>query len=347
MKIAFVVNDIDTEFRLATSTLLAFEAHRRGHDVVVVGIGDLTLRADNHVTGLGRVPTGRPRRPDTFLKTLQGDDAEPGAFSSEDLDVLWLRYNPAEAVGDVAWARHAGFHFGQLATRRGVLVLNHPFTLPYAINKTYLHHFPEDVRPRTLVTRDPDEIRKFYNENGKRVVLKPLEGYGGEDVFRADHDDENLKQMIEAVRRSGYVMAQEYLPEASEGDVRLFLMNGRPLEVDGRYAAIRRLAGEGDFRSNISAGGKVVKATVDDGMLELAEGLRPKLTEDGIFMAGIDIVGDRVVEINAISAGGLQACERSQKAAFGAAVIEAVERKVEHRRRYEGTLSNRKLAVME
>ncbi|MGH7482841.1 MAG: glutathione synthase, partial [Longimicrobiales bacterium] len=304
-------------------------------------------RPDGQVTGAGRVARGQPRRPDTFLNAVQGKDAERATFSTEDLDVLWLRYNPAEAVGELAWTRHAGFHFGQLATRRGVLVLNHPFTLPYAINKTYLHHFPEEVRPRTLITRDAAEIRRFYEQSGKRIVLKPLEGYGGEDVFFPDHDDANLKQMIEAVRRSGYVMAQELLRDAAKGDVRLFLMNGAPLQVDGRYAAIRRVGTGGDLRSNISAGGKVRKATVDDGMLELAEALRPKLVEDGIFMAGIDIVGDRVVEINAISAGGLQACERSQKVPFGEAVIEAVERKVDHRRRYDGTLSNRKLAVME
>jgi glutathione synthase len=347
VKIAFVVNDPDTEVTLATSTLLAFTAHRRGHEVYVLGVGEMTCGADNHVTGLARVPTGKPRKPATFLENIQGKQAERAEFSTKELDVIWLRYNPSEAVGEQSWARHAGFHFGQLAVRRGVLVLNHPFTLPYAINKMYLQHFPESIRPKTIISRSTAEIRKFYEENDRRIVLKPLEGYGGADVFCADNDAPNLKQMIDAVRKSGYVMAQEFLPDAEKGDVRLFLMNGRPLEADGKYAAIRRVGRGGDFRSNLSAGGRVEKAQVDGRMLEIAEALRPKLAEDGIFMAGIDIMGDKVVEINAISSGGMQACERLQGAEFGAAVIESIERKVEHRRRYEGTLSNRKLAVME
>ncbi|MGH7445010.1 MAG: glutathione synthase, partial [Longimicrobiales bacterium] len=330
-----------------TSTLLAYSAHKRGHEVFLVGVGELTCRPDNHIVGTARVPSGSPRKPATFLDTVQGDEAERADFSTEDIDVMWLRYNPAEAVGESAWARHAGFHFGQLAMRHGVLVLNHPYTLPYAINKMYLQHFPESVRPRALISRSTAELRAFYEENGRRIVLKPLEGYGGADVFCADDDDANLNQMIAVVRRSGYVLAQEFLPAAADGDVRLFLMNGRPLQIDGHFCAIRRVGSGGDFRSNISAGGKVERVAIDDGMLELAEALRPKLIEDGIFLCGIDIVGDRLVEINAVSAGGMQACERFEEVPFGAAVVEAVERKVEHRRRYEKTLSNRKLAVLE
>lgn len=347
MKIAFVVNDVNTEHPRATTTLLAHTAQRRGHEVYVVGVGELTCRQDNHVAGTGRVTGGTFRKPSTFLSAIQGKDAERASFSTEDLDVMWLRYNPVEAVDGAAWQRHAGFHFGQLATRRGVLVLNHPYTLPYAINKMYLQHFPEVVRPRATITRSMDELRRFYEDNDERIVLKPLEGYGGADVFLVDHDAGNLKQMADVIRRAGYVLAQEFLPDAAEGDVRMFLMNGRPLEVDGHYCAIRRRAGAGDFRSNISAGGTVEKVTVDDTMLEVAEALRPKLLEDGIFLCGLDIVGDKVVEINAISAGAMQAAERLEGAAFGDAVIAAVEQKVEHRERYEKTISNRKLAVLE
>jgi glutathione synthase len=347
MRIAFVVNDVDTEVHQATSTLLALTAHRRGHEVYVCGVGELTCRPDNHVVGAARVPVGKPRKAQTFLATLQGPAVRRAEFSTASLDVLWLRYNPSEAVGEEAWARHAGFHFGQLAVRQGVLVLNHPFTLPYAMNKTYLQHFPEEVRPRALITRSTEEIRRFYEECGQHMVLKPLEGYGGADVFSADHDASNLNQMIDAVRRSGYVLAQEYVAGAEEGDTRLFLMNGRPLQVDGRYAAVRRVPGSGDFRANFSAGASVGRARVDARMLKLAEAFHPKLVEDGIFLAGLDVLGDRVVELNTISTGALRACSILEDVDFAAAVIAAIERKVEHRRRYEGRLSNRKLATME
>src|SRR5690606_7424209 len=95
---------------------------------------------------------------------------------------------------------------------RGVIVLNHPDTLLYATDKLYFQHFPESVRPVTIVTRDMDEIRRFHKACGGRIVMKPLNGYGGADVFLVERDLTNLKQMVETIQRGGYVLAQEFLP---------------------------------------------------------------------------------------------------------------------------------------
>ena len=115
----------------------------------------------------------------------------------------------------------------------------------------------------------------------------------------------NLNQMVEAVSRDGYVVAQEYLEAAAEGDMRLFMMNGQPLRYKGKYAAFRRLRSSEDIRSNIHAGGKKAKAVVDDVALHIAEIVRPKLVEDGMFLVGLDIVGSKLMEINVFSPGGL------------------------------------------
>src|SRR5690606_6474913 len=117
----------------------------------------------------------------------------------------------------------------------------------------------------------------------------------------------NLRQIVESLAREGYIVAQEYLPDATSGDTRLFLFNARPLQVDGHYAALRRVNENGDFRSNLTAGGRPRKAEITDRMLEIAEIVRPRLLADGIFDVGLDIVGDKLVEINAMSAGGLNA----------------------------------------
>ena len=123
--------------------------------------------------------------------------------------------------------------------------------------------FPREVRPRTLITRDRDEIKAFAKEEG-RCVLKPMQGSGGTGVFLVQEGDiPNLNQMIDAVSRDGFVIAQEYLPAAEQGDMRLFVMNGRPLRVKGKYAAFRRTRSGGDMRSNIHAGGKLAEAVVD------------------------------------------------------------------------------------
>ena len=110
------------------------------------------------------------------------------------------------------------------------------------------------------------------------MILKPLQGSGGKNVFKiASPKDSNLNQIFEAVSGEGYLIAQGFMPEAAEGDVRFFLMNGRPLQRDGKYAAFRRAPAKGEVRSNIHAGGSAEAIEVNDTMLGIAEMVRPKL----------------------------------------------------------------------
>jgi glutathione synthase len=348
MRIAFVVNDVDTEVSRAATTVIARAAAVLGHTVYMTGVGDLSYHSDGRVGMVCRAaPPKGAKDQEAFLKAVQGREVERVAVTSADIDVLYLRYNPLESVEQAPWAHDAGMAFGQMAVLQGVIVLSHPYTLPIAVNKLYLEHFPASIRPTTVITRSYDEIVRFHAEQKGRIVLKPLQGYGGKDVFLVDEDAQNLRQIVETIARDGYVIAQEFLPEAKDGDTRLFLFNGRPLVVDGKYAALRRIGGSGDFRSNMTAGGKPAKATVTPRMLEIAEIVRPRLLADGIFDAGLDIVGDRLVEINAISSGGLNAAGKLEGVDFGAAVIRLIERKVAHRRQYGTQLRNRALAVMD
>jgi glutathione synthase len=347
MKITILVNDVATEVPPATSTILARAAARAGHDVRLIGIEQLTYLPDGRIGGTAVLAPRNSRSKESFLAAVQAADAPKEKITSDDMDVLWLRYNPSEELQhERHWAQDAGFLFGRLAMDRGVIVLNHPDTLAYAIDKLYMQHFPEEIRPLTLVTRDHDEIRRFFEQCRRRIVLKPLSGYGGADVFLAEGDAKNLNQMVDAICRSGYVMAQEYLAAASEGDTRFFMVNGEPLVVDGRVAALRRVSQGDDFRSNMTAGAKPKRARVTDRMLELAAIVGPKLKRDGIFFAGLDIVGDRIVEINTISTGGLNVTSMLEKVEFAPEVIRLVERKVEIRRHYGGHISNIELATM-
>jgi glutathione synthase len=109
------------------------------------------------------------------------------------------------------------------------------------------------------------------------------------------------------------------------------MVNGWPLMAEGRYAAIHRVNARGDFRSNMTAGGRAVKAVIDDEMLAAADVVGPQLRKDGIFFAGLDIVGGKLIEINTISPGGLYSAARLEGVNFAAAVIGAVERKMEYR----------------
>jgi glutathione synthase len=349
MRIAFYVNALATEEVSYTTTLLAHEAQRRGHEVFYVSVEDLCYRADGTVAAHAwGVPGKRYRSDATFLEAIRGETAAREWVDLESIDVMLLRNDPARDQIERPWAVGIGLLFAQETARRGVLVLNDPVGLARAVNKMYLQSFPAEVRPVTLITRDDAAIKDFVLEHRhKGVVIKPLSGSGGEGVFLVKGEDQsNLNQILDAVRRYGYVIVQEYLPAAREGDTRFFLLNGRPLEVDGKYAAFCRIGQEGDLRTNISAGGRTTRCKVTDRILELAELVRPRLVRDGMFLVGLDVAGDKLMEINVFSPGGLRVASRYEDIDFAAVVVDALEAKVEHRKQYEGQMENVELATL-
>jgi glutathione synthase len=348
MKIGLVCNDCATEDATYTTIRLGMAAINMGHEAWLMGIGDFASDPDDSVRARARSAPGKAyRTPTTYLAALQGDKARVERIDVDDLDVLLLRNDPAADLGTRPWAQSAGFIFGRRAASRGVIVLNDPSSLAIATNKMYLQHFPEEVRPRALISRSPEDLRKFVEEEGGRAVLKPLQGSGGTNVFVVKPSEVgNLNQIIEAVSRDGYVIAQEYLPAARKGDTRLFMMNGVPLQVNGKYAAFRRTSAKGDVRSNVHAGGKVTRAQVTDEMLRIADIVRPRLMRDGMFLVGLDVVGDKLMEINVFSPGGLGSAAKIEGVDFAAAVIEALERKVACRAHASGELTNLELAML-
>ena len=350
MRLGIIVNDIKTELADYTTTRLAIAATNLGHDVWYMGVGDLACDPDEKTHGRARrVPDKKYRSCDVYLAALQGKQANSKRIILDELDVLLLRNDPAIDVNTRPWARLVGINFGRLAMRNGVIVLNDPYGLSQAVNKMYLQSFPEKVRPRTLITRDRGEIKDFIAEQGGSCILKPLAGSGGRNVFLVrPQDGINLNQMIDAVATEGYIIAEEYLPEASKGDTRMFLMNGLPLRCKGRYAAIRRVrpVGDSDIRSNLTAGAVAKKAIVTEQMLELAEMIRPKLIQDGMFFVGMDIVGDKLIEINVFSPGGLDSTEKLEGVSFCREVIHALEHKVEYRLQNQQGFNNIEIATL-
>jgi glutathione synthase len=346
MKLGFVVNRVATEQPAYTTTRLAMTATRMGHEVWLMGVDDFAHDPDGSVTASARTaPAKNYRSLKTYLDKVQSDDAEERLVLDE-LDALMMRNDPAEDASDRPWAVTSGVLFGQLAVSRGVLVVNDPASLADAVNKTYFQHFPEQVRPRTMISRDAKAITDFVKEMKGSAVLKPLQGSGGAGVFLVSAKEApNLNQMIEALSRDGYIVVQEYLAAAKDGDTRLFVMNGRPLERDGQYAAFKRINESTDMRSNMHAGGEAHPAKVTDEMLHLVDLVRPKLIEDGMFLVGLDIVGDKLMEVNVFSPGGLGSSEHLYEVDFTQPVIEALERKIELRRSYP-ELPNARLATL-
>ncbi len=347
MKIGFVVNDVTTEKPTYTTTRLAMQATNMGHEAYLMGMGDFAYEPDGSLSAKCRGGAGKHYRSlERYLDDVQKPEVED-QLTLSDFDVVMLRSDPADDAHEAAWANNAGVAFGQLIASTGVLVVNDPGSLANALSKAYFQHFPEAVRPRTLISRDEKKIEKFVADLGGKAVLKPLQGSGGSGVFLVNSKESpNLNQIIEAIARDGYVVAQEYLDEAKNGDIRMFVMNGKPLKVNGKYAAFRRKSSSDDIRSNMSAGGKAQPVTVTEEMLRLVEVVKPKLIADGMFLVGLDIVGDKLMEVNVFSPGGLGSCQSLYDENFSVAIIEDLERKMEIRRHYNGALENVSLATL-
>ncbi|MDA1313399.1 MAG: glutathione synthetase [Acidobacteria bacterium] len=348
MRIGFMVNDVKTEEAAYTTTRLAMEATNTGHECWHIGAGDFVYDADGNIDAHARsAPQKNYKSVESFLAALQGPKARVEHITVDDLDVLMLRSDPSTETGTRAWAQTAGIDFGRVASRRGVVVVNDPSGLAKAMNKMYFQLFPEEVRPRTLISHNRDEIKRFIKAEGGQAVLKPLQESGGQGVFLVlpEHAS-NLNQMIDAVIRDGYAIAQEYLPAAAEGDTRLFLLNGRPYRYKGKYAAFRRVRTGDDMRSNIHAGGTKAPAEIGDAALKLAEIVRPKLVQDGMFFVGLDIVGDKLMEINVFSPGGLGSARQFEKVNFARGVITALERKADYMKYYRRSFANDEMATL-
>ena len=179
-------------------------------------------------------------------------------------------------------------------------------------------------------------------------MLKPLQGSGGSSVFFVSSDESpNLNQMIEAIGRDGYIVAQEVLPEADEGDVRMFVMNGEPLMAGG---APRRLPpGQHAPPTCAPTCGSAARPSRSRSPTRCSGSPRPcgrSSLADGMFLVGLDIVGDKLMEVNVFSPGGLGSCETLYKANFTDAVIDALEHKVDLRRHYGDTIANARLATL-
>ncbi|MFH1359311.1 MAG: glutathione synthetase [archaeon] len=349
LKIGIVVNEV-LKIKSSDTVLnkVSLCATNRGHKVYFMGVGDLSYDGDEKVYARVISVSGKKySSTESYLKDLHEQAKEkPQKISVSDLDILLLRFDPSMEPPERSWARSVALDFGALATKQGVLVLNSPGGLGKSRNKLYLQHFPEEIRPETIITRDAEEIKKFFTEH-KKVVLKPLSGSEGRNVFLV-HDKEvpNINQMVEAVSRDGYVIAQKYLPGVEKGDIRIFLMNGEPLVKNGVYAAFKRTKKGTDIRNNISVGGKPGKAVITKDILRIADIVRPRLIQDGMFLVGLDVVGDKIIEINVFCPGGFENIEKVTGINFAEPVVDALERKVEYKDFYKGKFDNNEMATL-
>jgi len=291
-----------------TGFALMLEAERRGHTLYHYTPDRLAMRG-------ARVEA---RVEPVKVRDLKGDHFTLGPAEVADLsgfDVVLLRQDPPF---DMAYITTT--HLLE-RIHPGTLVVNDPVHVRNAPEKLFVTMFPE-LMPETLITRDANAIRDFRNEFGD-IILKPLYGSGGAAVFRLREDDENLSALLELFFerfREAFVV-QRYLPAVRQGDKRILLLDGKAV------GAINRVPAMGDARSNMHVGGKPVPAEMTKRDREICEAIGPELKKRGLLLAGIDVIGDYLTEINVTAPTGIREVKRFGGADITGLFWDAVEAK--------------------
>lgn len=313
MRHLFVIDPIE-RLDPGKDTTIAFlrEADRRGHELAVCMIDTLELG-----------PEGRPRADAIPVRTVDPVSGVPWyeigtarrAFLDE-YDVVWMRKDPPF---DMAFF-YATHLLSMVA--KGTLVVNDPLALRDANEKLFALRFPA-VCPPARVSRRIAELLAFQQEMGGEMIVKPLDGAGGEGIFHLKAGDRNTSAILESAtdHESRYIMAQRYLPEIREGDKRVILVEGEAL------GAVLRVPAEGESRANFHVGGQPAATEVDDRDREIATAIGPELVRLGIVFAGIDVIGGWLTEVNVTSPTGLREIADLGGPRLEVDVLDAVERR--------------------
>lgn len=276
-----------------TTAHIACAALRAGHQVRFIEPWDYEVDAGSRVVARAHAFDPPAVDRDTLCDALMDRSAPRRYVELGRLDVLLMRINPFDA---------AVFTFAGLAKQAGVRVLNDPAGMLVTSHKAWLASLPGVPRPRTMVSRSRAALEAFAADLRQGAVVKPARASGGKAIhFVPPNKQRNLGLAIEQVQRvgDGYVVLQEYLPEAEAGEKRLVWLDGQLL---GGY--LRRRA-PGEFRHNLKRGGRPEACTLTAQDHRLVNALTPHLQANGIWFAGLDVIGGRMVEVNTLNPGGL------------------------------------------
>jgi glutathione synthase len=311
-KFAFVMDQLETMIPDKDTTFVfMLESVARNHQICFLGLKDLYSRGHQGFARARRCEVMRAAPHHRFLD-------EGGEYPLEHFDAIFMRKDPP-ADANYLYATM----ILSLADSRRTFVLNHPAGLREANEKLYALNFPGAIPP-TLVTYEIPRLKRFMEEQGGQMIVKPLDGHGGEGVFHAQASDRNLNAILETVTRfeTRPIMAQRYIPEIRNGDKRLIVLDGQPL------GGTLRVPREDEHRGNIHVGGNCVKAPITARDREICRMLRPRLERDGLYFVGLDIIGDYVTEVNVTSPTGVQEVDRLDGVNLEALVIDFVESRV-------------------
>lgn len=310
MRIAFIADPLDG-FKIYKDSTFAMmqEAAARGHTLYAMTSADLAASRGTIIGHAREITlTGEA---DAWYRA---SDAQP--YPLHEFDTVLMRKDPPFDA-EYLYATHLLTQ----AEQQGACVINRGQALRDHNEKLAILEFPEWTAP-TLVTSRHDALRQFLREHGD-IILKPLDSMGGDSIFRVRQDDPNLSVILETMTQHEHrtIMAQAYIPAITDGDKRVLLIDGQPVDY-----CLARIPQAGETRGNLAAGGRGEARPLSDSDRQIAEALGPILRARGLVLVGLDVIGDRLTEINVTSPTCFREIMDQTGLNVAALMIDAVER---------------------
>lgn len=323
MEIAFLMDDLKfIDPTNETTSHIMYECNQRGHTVYFLEPHDVYIRRNEVVARMRNITVPPDQTLEKYwqslIRCLQNEALIFEIIT--DLDVLFLRKNPPLTYQTMEFLSSVNDRVFMINSTHGQIIGN---------SKLYPLNFP-DIIPETHVSRDPKRLKKIIDEFGGAMVVKPLQRFGGEGVIKVStRDRDNLYSLINYYTHASKpyaerepIMVQAYLESVkTEGDVRILMLNGEIL------GAMRRMPADGEFRANVHAGGEVFKHDITDAQIRICHTISSRLVQDGLYFVGIDVIGDKLVEINCVSPGGIPRINRLNSVRLEAKVVDFLEQK--------------------
>lgn len=294
-----------------TTLALMLAAQKRGHKLFYIEMSDLYLEQ------------GKARTRCAPIEVFDDNDTwySKGDIQTRDLafaDIVLMRKDPP-FDNQFIYATYVL----EAAQKEGSLVVNDPRSLRDCNEKVFATQFPECCPP-VLVSSDERLLKAFYAEH-KDVIFKPLDGMGGSKIFRCRPSDPNLSVILETLTNHGkeFIMAQRFIPEISNGDKRVLVVNGEPIPY-----SLARIPASGETRGNIAAGGRGVAQELTDRDRWIVAQIAPTLLEKGLYFVGLDIIGDYLTEINVTSPTCAREIDNAFNTSIGETLIMGLEQKL-------------------
>jgi glutathione synthase len=312
IKIGIVMDPIsDIKIHKDSSFAMLLEAQSRGWELYYLEMQDLYLEDGRCFASSKKLTVQRDANNWYQLEA-------PVDHPLSDLDAVLMRKDPPFDT-EYIYATY----LLERAEDEGCLIVNKPQSLRDANEKLFTAWF-SDFTPTTLVTRSGPKIREFHKKH-KDIILKPLDGMGGASIFRIKENDANIGVIIETLteHQKRYCMAQVFIPEITDGDKRILIVDGEPMPY-----SLARIPASGETRGNLAAGGRGLAQPLSESDWHIAKTIGPKLKEKGLIFVGLDVIGNKITEINVTSPTCIQEIDNAFGTNISAKLMDAIEKRV-------------------